>query len=145
MLESIRQPLEQAGVKIDKKTDHRDQYQGVEISLENGIISPVDVETGPYPNFPTDMLPQWVVFMAMATSTSSRSKRSAIIRDKIYNNRLKYVNYVKAIMGASIELQQDDKECCVYAGNKKLHILDWEKFDYRLLVWEIFCCLGSKF
>ena len=117
MLEAIREPLEQAGVKIDKKRDHLNRYQGVEISLENGIISPVDVETGPYPNFPTDMLPQWVVFMAMATSTSSRSKRSAIIRDKIYNNRLKYVNYVKTVMGASIELQQDDKECCVYAGN----------------------------
>ena len=115
MLEAIREPLEQAGVKIDKKRDHLNRYQGVEISLKNGIISPVDVETGPYLNFPTDMLPQWVVFMAMATST--RSKWSATIRDKIYNNRLKYVNDVKTIMGASIELQQDDKGCCVYAGN----------------------------
>ena len=116
MLEAIREPLEQAGVKIDKKRDHLNRYQ-VEISLENGIISPVDVETGPYPNFPTDMLPQWVVFMAMATSTSSKSKRSATIRDKIYNNRLKYVNDVKTVMGARIVLQQDDKGCCVYAGN----------------------------
>ena len=116
MLEAIGQPLHQAGVKIVEKRGPHNQYRGVEITSRNGIISPVDVETGPYPNFPTDLLPQWVVFMTMATPRSDGSKSSAKIHDQIYNNRFKYVDGVKMVMGAKIE-KRGDKKCYVHAGN----------------------------
>ncbi|XP_046848157.1 UDP-N-acetylglucosamine 1-carboxyvinyltransferase-like [Xenia sp. Carnegie-2017] len=63
MLKSIEKPLYQAGVKITR------EHNGVRVSLPGNDIEPADIETGPYPSFPTDLLPQWVTFMTQARPT----------------------------------------------------------------------------
>ena len=39
-----------------------------------------------------------------------------MIQDHIYNDRFKYVDGVKKVMGANI-VKHGDKMCCVHAGN----------------------------
>ena len=113
MLKSIRQPLEKAGVKIEDKWSRRGEYEGIKISLKDGTIKPVDIKTGPYPDFPTDLLPQWVAFMTQATPSSG--KRYSTVHEKIFENRFNYVEGLKN-MGARIE-KVNDREYRVYGGN----------------------------
>ncbi|CAB4002601.1 UDP-N-acetylglucosamine 1-carboxyvinyltransferase [Paramuricea clavata] len=110
MLKAICQPLDAAGVKIDRYS----QYGLIVISLKNGTITPVDIKTGPYPGFPTDLLPQWVAFMTQAQATMT--KEYAIIHDKIYDGRFNYVDGLKK-MGAVIE-KVNEREYGVKAGSK---------------------------
>ena len=107
MLKSIRGPLEQAGVLI------KDQFDGIEISLKNGTITPVDIKTGPYPGFPTDLLPQWVAFMTQATGSTTKEEYS-IVHDQIYDGRFNYVGGLRK-MKARID-EVNDKEYHIYAG-----------------------------
>ena len=107
MLRAIRQPLREAGVEINEARNGI-----VEISLGNGNITPVDIQTGPYPAFPTDLLPQWVTLMTQAQPTGR--KRYTTIHDKIYDGRFNYVDGLKK-MGAKIE-KINDKEYRIHAG-----------------------------
>ncbi|XP_028395889.1 uncharacterized protein LOC114519914 [Dendronephthya gigantea] len=108
MLRAIRQPLLDAGVKIDEA-----ERNIVKVSLRDNIITPVDVQTGPYPAFPTDLLPQWVTFMTQAQAT--RRKTYTTIYDKIYDGRFNYVDGLKK-MGAKIE-KINDKEYRINTGS----------------------------
>ena len=62
----------------------------------SGEINAVEfgIKTGPYPEFPTDLLPQWVTFMTQAQGRSQ-------IEDTIYDDRFKHVKYLEK-MGASL-------------------------------------------
>lgn len=123
MLKAIRQPLVDAGVNI-KEIKKRHQYE-IEISLnKNRIIKPVDIKTGPYPDFPTDLLPLWVVFMTQAQPTkmqTGETKRYSTVHDQIYDDRFKYVDGLVA-MKAQIE-KVSDKECRIFAGTLALYII----------------------
>ena len=112
MLKSIREPLEKAGVKIEDKWSRRGEYEGIKISLKDGTIKPVDIETGPYPDFPTDLLPLWVAFMTQATP--SRGKQYSTVHEQIFESRFNYVEGLMA-MGAKIR-RVNDREYRVYGG-----------------------------
>lgn len=60
-------------------------------------IKPVDIETLPYPGFPTDMQAQWMTLMSMA-------KGKSIIRETIFENRFLHVGELQR-MGAKIEVK----------------------------------------
>ncbi len=62
-------------------------------------LKPVNVTTGIYPGFPTDMQAQWIALMALA-------KGSSVVTDKIYFDRFKHVPEL-ARLGANIELQEN--------------------------------------
>ena len=116
MLKAICQPLDAAGVEIKETRNRQGQYCGIEISLKNGTITPVDIKTGPYPGFPTDLLPQWVAFMTQAQAT--RTKTYAVIHDNIYDSRFNYVHGLKKL-GAVIE-EVNEREHRVYAGTLEI-------------------------
>lgn len=48
------------------------------------VIHPVNVETGIYPGFPTDLQAQWTIFMTQADGNSK-------LRDTVYNDRFKHI------------------------------------------------------
>lgn len=89
MLSCFWEKLQQAGVKISK-TDNGILVQGSE------HISPVDIETGPYPDFPTDLQAQMMALMCLARGQSR-------ISENIWENRFMHVaEFVR--MGADINV-----------------------------------------
>ncbi len=70
---------------------------------------PVDVTTGPYPGFPTDMQAQWITLMTIARGSSR-------VTDTIYFDRFKHVPELVRL-GADIELQNNG---ALIRGVKKL-------------------------
>ncbi|MEO6509200.1 MAG: UDP-N-acetylglucosamine 1-carboxyvinyltransferase [Patescibacteria group bacterium] len=55
-----------------------------------GPIKAVDVTTGPHPDFMTDWMPLWAVFMTQAEGTSH-------IVERIYDNRFQFVDILNSI------------------------------------------------
>ena len=90
----IYEKLQQAGVSLSWT------HQGLEVQ-RRGQIRPVDVTTGPFPEFPTDLLPLWVTFMTLANGPS-------ILHDTIYDNRFQHVPHLVK-MGAEISIRRDKK------------------------------------
>ncbi len=81
--------LRRAGVKI---TTHENT---IHVHGNDEIIS-VDVETQPYPGFPTDMQAQFMVLMCVAKGTS-------MISETIFENRFIHVSELER-MGADIKI-----------------------------------------
>ncbi|MBA3052996.1 MAG: UDP-N-acetylglucosamine 1-carboxyvinyltransferase [Candidatus Omnitrophota bacterium] len=82
--------LRATGVKISKK--------GNSLTVHSPkIIKPVNIVTGPYPAFPTDLQPLWAVYMLRASGRSS-------IKDRIFPARFMYVDELKRL-GASMVLK----------------------------------------
>lgn len=106
MLKSIEKPLCQAGVKITR------EHNGVRISLPGKNIKPADIETGPYPSFPTDLLPQWVTFMTQALPT--KRQHYSTVKENIWNSRFKFIDGLRKL-GAKID-RVNDHEYQVKAG-----------------------------
>jgi UDP-N-acetylglucosamine 1-carboxyvinyltransferase len=85
------------GAVIDKL-----RLTGAEISVDDKIIniqgadviSSVNIQTHPYPGFPTDMQAQFMVLMSIATGTS-------VILETIFENRFIHVSELRR-MGADI-------------------------------------------
>ena len=73
--------------------------QGVRITRNGAGISAVDVETSPFPGFPTDLQAQ---FMALMTRANGVSR----IRETIFENRFMHVQEL-ARLGAHIKLEGD--------------------------------------
>ena len=93
ILSIVVKALEDAGVEATWKRN------GLLVKRISGEINAVHITTGPYPKFPTDLLPQWVTFMTQAQGESQ-------IKDTIYDNRFKHVKYLKE-MGASLTKKSD--------------------------------------
>jgi UDP-N-acetylglucosamine 1-carboxyvinyltransferase len=82
--------LSKAGFKIITGDDI------IEISPHKNNIIPVNITTGTYPGFPTDLQAQWMAFM-------TKAKGSSIITEEIYNDRFTHVAELSRF-GAHIEL-----------------------------------------
>jgi len=91
---------------------------GAEINITKSTISlnmntkrpkSVNIETGPYPLFPTDMQAQLTALNTIASGTS-------IIRENIFENRFMHVQEMSR-MGADIKL---DKNCAIVTGRERL-------------------------
>lgn len=96
IMATVLEKLRQAGVSVGWKDD------GLEVQRAmNAKIRPVDVTTGAFPGFPTDLLPQWVTLMTLASGPS-------IIQDTIYNNRFSHIQYLKE-MGATFTRISDSR------------------------------------
>ena len=81
--------LRRAGVKISTEEN------AIHVHGNDDIVS-VDVETQPYPGFPTDMQAQFMVLMCVANGTS-------MITETIFENRFIHVSELER-MGADIKI-----------------------------------------
>ncbi|MCF8091193.1 MAG: UDP-N-acetylglucosamine 1-carboxyvinyltransferase [Desulfotignum sp.] len=83
--------LKEAGVRIDTRAD--------QIRVRGGDpVKSVDIQTLPYPGFPTDMQAQFMTLMCVAQGTS-------MIHESIFENRFIHANELMR-MGADITLSK---------------------------------------
>lgn len=89
-LEAVITKLREAGAKIT--------LNNREIRVTSGKnLKATDIETIPYPGFPTDMQAQWMVLMSLAKGTS-------IITETVFENRFLHVGELQR-MGSSIQVK----------------------------------------
>ena len=65
--------------------------------MKKSIPKPVDIQTAPFPDFPTDMQAQWMAAMSLLSG-------SCIISEKVFENRFMHVAELGR-MGANIRIQ----------------------------------------
>ncbi len=82
--------LRATGVDIDERAD------GVVVSRSGGL-RPVDVVTLPYPGFPTDLQPQFMLLLSQAAGTS-------MVTENVFDGRLVVVEELRR-MGADIQVE----------------------------------------
>lgn len=90
LLQAVVETLEEAGVTVQPDED------GFVVDARDRTLRGVDVETKPFPGFPTDMQAQWMALMATADG-------AAMITESIFENRFMHVPEL-ARMGASINI-----------------------------------------
>lgn len=115
VLEHLRSPLskiEEAGVIVEKgSTDVR--------IIAPKRLKPIDLETAPYPGFPTDLQQPLVAAMCIADGTS-------VIRENIFD-RFRYVDELRR-MGADIKVE---RETAIIRGVSQLTGAPVEVTDLR--------------
>jgi UDP-N-acetylglucosamine 1-carboxyvinyltransferase len=101
VLEGARPELMQTGLDLLAKAGAQvsSTNSGVRVTRNGAGILPVDVETAPFPGFPTDLQAQ---FMALMTRAAGRSR----ITETIFENRFMHVQEL-ARLGAQISLEGD--------------------------------------
>jgi len=93
LIEAPIKVLRAAGVDVSVTND------GIRVSRNGSALQPVEVETNPFPGFPTDLQAQIMAMMTMAGGTSE-------IRETIFENRFMHVQEL-ARLGADIALDGD--------------------------------------
>ena len=73
-------------------------------------MNPINIQTHPYPGFPTDLQPCMAALSCLARGTS-------YIRERVFDNRYDYVNNLLE-MGADILISQND--VCIIKGVERL-------------------------
>lgn len=86
----------------------------------NGRLKGTDIETAPYPGFPTDMQPQIGALLCLADGTSS-------IHEAVWADRFRYLEELKR-MGASIEAEGQH---ALIHGKPGLHGAEMTACDLR--------------
>ena len=102
-VDTIIQKLREAGAEITTTSD------SISLDMKGQRPKPVDIETGAYPLFPTDM-------QAQITALNTLADGSSIIKENIFENRFMHVQEMTR-MGADIRLEQN---CAIISGIKKL-------------------------
>jgi UDP-N-acetylglucosamine 1-carboxyvinyltransferase len=92
-LDILYDKLRESGVKIDAGDS------GITVDAEDVEINPVDIATGVYPGFPTDLQAQWLAYMTLAKGNSR-------VTDRIYFDRFKHVPELNRL-GANISLVEN--------------------------------------
>jgi UDP-N-acetylglucosamine 1-carboxyvinyltransferase len=95
-LESMIDVLGRAGVTVQRSNE------GLRVQRNGHGLEPVNVETDPYPGFPTDLQAQFMGLMTKARGTS-------MIRETIFENRFMHVQELVRL-GADIHLHGDTAE-----------------------------------
>ncbi|MBL8558472.1 MAG: UDP-N-acetylglucosamine 1-carboxyvinyltransferase [Hyphomonadaceae bacterium] len=103
-LGALIQALRAAGVEIVADPE------GIVVRREKGRLQPVDIDTQPFPGFPTDLQAQFMALMALADGTS-------IARENIFENRFMHAPEL-ARLGADIQVRGKE---AVVRGVEKLH------------------------
>jgi len=101
LLEAPIEVLREAGVEVDVTNS------GIRVARNGAGLAPVDVETEPFPGFPTDLQAQFMAMICKADGTSH-------IRETIFENRFMHVQEL-ARLGAKIDLEGDT--ATVHGGN----------------------------
>ncbi|MFW6300653.1 MAG: UDP-N-acetylglucosamine 1-carboxyvinyltransferase, partial [Oceanicaulis sp.] len=86
--------LARAGAKVTLEEG------AVTVEREPGPIKPVDIQTAPYPGFPTDLQAQFMALMALADGAS-------VIRETIFENRFMHAPEL-ARLGANIQVRGNE-------------------------------------
>jgi UDP-N-acetylglucosamine 1-carboxyvinyltransferase len=102
-LGALIQALRAAGVEVTADAG------GIVVRRENGRLQPVDIDTQPFPGFPTDLQAQFMALMALADGTS-------IARENIFENRFMHAPEL-ARLGADITVRGKE---AVVRGVEKL-------------------------
>jgi UDP-N-acetylglucosamine 1-carboxyvinyltransferase len=103
-LGALIQALRAAGVEVIPDAD------GIVVRREKGRLQPVDIDTQPFPGFPTDLQAQFMALMALADGTS-------IARENIFENRFMHAPELSRL-GADITVRGKE---AVVRGVAKLH------------------------
>ncbi|MFT5675757.1 MAG: UDP-N-acetylglucosamine 1-carboxyvinyltransferase [Paraglaciecola sp.] len=96
-LGDVLDKLRQAGALITTGEDW------IELDMSQGILKSVDIQTAPYPGFPTDMQAQFVALNCVAEGASE-------VTENIFENRFMHVPELQR-MGAIIELEANHARC----------------------------------
>jgi len=83
--------LEQTGARIERHTD------GATIDKAAERVAPVDIQTLPFPGFPTDMQAQMMAYLTQADGSS-------IITENVFENRFMFADEIGR-MGADIRIE----------------------------------------
>ena len=111
-LEAVTNKLQESGSKITIK--------GNSITIKGKKIKGVDIETAPFPGFPTDLQAPFTTLMAIANGESK-------ITETIFENRMNHVHLLNK-MGANIKL---NKNIAHIKGVKKFKGMDLVGSDLR--------------
>ena len=111
-LEAVTNKLQESGSKITIK--------GNSITINCNRIKGVDIETAPFPGFPTDLQAPFTTLMAIANGESK-------ITETIFENRMNHVHLLNK-MGANIKL---NKSIAHVKGVKKFKGMDLIGSDLR--------------
>ena len=112
-LEIISTKLVEMGVEIETYDD----YLTVR---STGKLKPTNIQTLPYPGFPTDMHPQFSTLLAIADGEST-------VYETIWKNRFKYVHELEK-MGANVMVHEP---FAAFKGVEKLHGASVRSVDLR--------------
>ncbi|MGH1352426.1 MAG: UDP-N-acetylglucosamine 1-carboxyvinyltransferase [Methyloligellaceae bacterium] len=93
LLQSALDTLKEAGVTIEERNN------GINVSRNGAALKPVDIETEPFPGFPTDLQAQFMALMVKADGVSE-------VQETIFENRFMHVQEL-ARLGADISLNGD--------------------------------------
>jgi UDP-N-acetylglucosamine 1-carboxyvinyltransferase len=93
LLHEALQLLRSSGVEIEETAT------GIRVARNGNGLGPVEVDTAPFPGFPTDLQAQLLALMCMAEGTST-------VRETIFENRFMHVQEL-ARLGARIDLKGD--------------------------------------
>lgn len=102
-LTSFFETLTRAGITCDKTET------GVTVYRTGQDIAPIDIQTAPYPGFPTDLQAQYTVLMSICNGSAS-------ITENIFENRFMHIPELSR-MGADIAIHG---KTAVVTGVKKL-------------------------
>jgi len=98
-LTAVIAKLRETGGKVLVEEPNRLRY------VPGEIIKPADLQTGPFPGFPTDMQAQFMALMALCSGNS-------MITETVFENRLRHVAELNR-MGADIRLNGN---CAIIKG-----------------------------
>ncbi len=91
LVQAFAEKLHDAGIEVSETA------RGLSVSRENGRIKPVNVETAPFPGFPTDLQAQMMALLCTANGTS-------VLEERIFENRFMHAPELMR-MGAQIDVQ----------------------------------------
>ncbi|HEY4200949.1 MAG TPA: UDP-N-acetylglucosamine 1-carboxyvinyltransferase [Devosiaceae bacterium] len=119
--------LGQSGVHVEQEAE------GLRIRRNGNGIQPVDVETQPFPGFPTDLQAQYMALMTMSSGVSE-------IRETIFENRFMHVAEL-ARFGADIKV---DGRVATVTGKSQLKGAQVMATDLRASVSLIIAGLAAR-
>jgi UDP-N-acetylglucosamine 1-carboxyvinyltransferase len=102
-LTAVIAKLQEVGGRIESEGTNRLRY------IPSQPILPTDIQTGPFPGFPTDMQAQFMALMAICDGNS-------LITETVFENRLRHVAELNR-MGADIRLNGN---CAIIKGVPRL-------------------------
>ncbi|MGB3136455.1 MAG: UDP-N-acetylglucosamine 1-carboxyvinyltransferase [Nodosilinea sp.] len=102
-LTAVIAKLHEIGGRVVRDGPNRVRY------VPSRTIKPIDIQTGPFPGFPTDMQAQFMALMAVCEGSS-------LITETVFENRLRHVAELNR-MGADIRLNGN---CAIIKGVHQL-------------------------
>jgi UDP-N-acetylglucosamine 1-carboxyvinyltransferase len=124
-LESVSAKLIEMGVNVEVVDDSM-------IIKRTGELETTDVETLPYPGFPTDMHPQFSALLCFANGVGS-------VKETVWDNRFRYVDELRK-MGAEIKVE--GRAATIHGGNG-LRAATLKSADLRAGAAMIIAALGT--